>query len=96
MLPISTALGLVLDTPSHGRLWERRLPPKASGHPAVLAVPEILLLSLTRDGMVKAQPAAADVFRFVFSDILFLAQLHCLRCELAAEHLVRRCCLGEE
>lgn len=57
---------------------------------------EILLFSLTRDGMLKAQPATAGVFRFVFSDILFLAQLHCLSCELAAEHLVRRCCLGGE
>lgn len=59
-------------------------------------LPETLLLPLTGDGMVKAQPAPAGVFRFVFSDILFLAQLHCLRCELAAELLVRRCCLGGE
>lgn len=59
-------------------------------------LPEIPLPPLTGHGVVKAQPATAGVFRFVFSDMLFLAQLRCLRCELAAEHLVRRCCLGGE
>jgi len=64
-----------------------------------LVLPEILLSFLTWDGMVKAQLVTAGVCRFAFSGILFLAQMHCLRCELVTEHrgvLVRRCCLGGE
>lgn len=60
-------------------------------------LPEILLFFLTQDGIVKAHLVTAGVCRFAFSDILFLAQLHCLRYELVTEHrvvLVRRCCLG--
>lgn len=56
-------------------------------------LPEILLLFLTWDGTVKAQLVTAGVCSFAFSDIPFLAQLHCLRCELVAERrvvLVRR------
>lgn len=49
--------------------------------------------------MVKAQRATAGLCSFAFSATLLLAQLDCLRCELANEHrgsLVRRCCLREE
>lgn len=47
----------------------------------------------------KSPESNAGLCSFAFSTTLFLAQLDCLRCELANEHrgsLVRRCCLREE
>lgn len=67
------------QTPSHWSLWGRILLPKADGHHAMLTAsqdPPFL-----PDSMENAQLVTAGVCRFAFSDILFLAQLHCLRCD---------------
>lgn len=72
------------QAPSHGRLWERILgfclPEQMATMPRSV-LPEILLFFLTWDTVENAQLVTAGVCRFAFSDILFLAQLHCLRCD---------------
>lgn len=100
MPPTSAAVPQLLLTPPHRRLQDKILHSSADDHLVTLPTPQDFpVLPDVGHCMVKAQIATAGLCRFAFSAVLFLSQLHCLRCEFGDEHsesLVRRCCLGEE